>query len=59
MVTPYDIHDTMVDMIYGYENLKIKSRYGKSLFRNINGMERNCDNYEELIKSDLCRCIKF
>ena len=59
MTTPYDIHDTLVDIIYGYENLEIKSRFGKSLFRQINGMERNCEKYEELIKSDLCRCIKF
>ena len=58
-VTPYDIHDTLIDIIYDNENLEIKSRFGKSLFRDINGMERNCHKYEELNDTNICRCINY
>ena len=57
-ITPYDIHDTLIDIIYGEEKFNVKSRFGKSLFRDIDGMERNCQKYEELTENDLCRCIK-
>ena len=57
-ITPYDIHDTMIDIIYGEENLKLKSRFGRSLFRELNEIERNCEKYEELTNNNLCRCIK-
>ena len=57
-ITPYDIHDTLVDIIYNGENKEVMSRNGVSLFRNINSMERNCLKYSELSK-DLCRCIKY
>ena len=59
LVTPYDIHDTLIDIIYAGENMKVKSRFGKSLFRDINAKERNCEKYEELSNSDLCRCKKY
>ena len=51
-------HDTLIDIIYGEEKFNVKSRFGKSLFRDIDGMERNCQKYEELTENDLCRCIK-
>ena len=57
-ITPYDIHDTLVDIIYNGENKEVMSRNGVSLFRNINSMERNCLKYSEL-SQDLCRCIKY
>ena len=57
-ITPYDIHDTLVDIIYNGENREVMSRNGESLFRNINSMERSCSKYSELTE-DLCRCIKY
>ena len=57
-ITPYDIHDTLVDIIYNEERKEIMSRNGDSLFRNINSMERNCLKYSEL-SQDLCRCINY
>ena len=59
LVTPYDIHDTLIDIIFGEENSEFKSRFGESLFRYINGKERNCETYEELTKNSFCRCLKF
>ena len=59
LVTPYDIHDTLLDM-FGY-NLKDKvfSRKGKSVFNEINGLERDCDYYSQDILPVWCRCIDF
>ena len=59
LVTPYDIHDTLIDIAFGEENSEFKSRFGKSLFRYINAKERNCEKYEELTKTSLCRCLKY
>ncbi len=56
-VSPYDIHDTLIDIIYNGGKKEIMSRNGESLFRKINPMERSCLNYSELTE-DLCRCIK-
>ena len=55
-VSPYDIHDTLIDIIYNGSKREIMSRNGESLFRYINPMERSCLKYSELSK-DLCRCI--
>ena len=55
-VSPYDIHDTLIDIIYNGLKREIMSRNGESLFRYINPMERSCLNYSELSK-DLCRCV--
>ena len=57
-VSPYDIHDTLVDIIYDSETKEIMSRYGDSLFRKMNSKERNCLKYSELSKED-CRCINY
>ena len=57
-ISPYDIHDTLVDIIYNGENKEKMSRNGDSLFRKIFSMERNCLKYSEL-SQDLCRCIKY
>lgn len=40
------------------KNLMLNQDLEKSLFRDIDGMERNCQKYEELTENDLCRCIK-
>ena len=58
LTTPYDIHDTLVDIIFNGENKEVMSRNGKSLFRNINPLERSCSKYSELTE-ELCRCIKY
>ena len=61
MITPYDIHDTLIDMIninkYNYQNLNTK--IGQSLFIRINGKERNCQNYSEDITDDFCFCQQY
>ena len=59
MVTPYDIHDTLLD-IFGYHiNDNVYSRKGKSIYTEINGLERNCDYYSQDIITLWCRCFDF
>ena len=59
LVTPYDIHDTLLDM-FGYKlNDKVYSRKGKSIFSEINGLERNCDFYKLDLLPLWCRCEDF
>ena len=58
-VTPFDIHDTLLDMI----NIN-KKKYpemidkGQSLFKEIDGLKRNCENYDNNIPEDVCFCKK-
>ena len=59
LVTPYDRHDTLLDM-FGYKlNDKVYSRKGKSIFSEINGLERNCDFYKQDLLPLWCRCEDF
>ena len=59
LVTPYDIHDTLLDML-GYKlNDKVYSRKGKSIFSEIKGLERNCDFYKQDLLPLWCRCKDF
>ena len=59
LVTPYDIHDTLIDML-GYQlNDKFYSRKGKSVFEEINGLERDCDYYSQDLLPLWCRCVDF
>lgn len=61
MITPYDIHDTLLDMInvdkYAYKNLD--KNKGQSLFKKINGKKRNCQKYLGEITVDVCFCQKY
>ena len=61
MITPYDIHDTLLDMIninkYAYKNIDTKK--GQSLFMKINGKERNCQKYIGEITKDYCFCQNY
>ena len=63
-VTPYDIYDTMLSIIYDCYNLdclkdiKYKSNNGNTVFNNINVYERNCEKYKEINEND-CQCIKY
>ena len=57
-VTPYDIHDTLIDIIYDDKNKTVASRNGDSLFLEVKSMERNCEKYSDM-QEGLCRCIKY
>ena len=59
MVSPYDIHDTLLDMFGYHEKDNVYSRKGKSVFKEINGLERNCDYYSQDIIPLWCRCFDF
>ena len=61
IVTPYDIHDTMVYLVSNDDDWK--SKKGQSLTEEIDGLKRNCENYiddfdNETI-NEYCRCIPF
>jgi hypothetical protein len=60
LISPYDIHDTLIDIIYNGDKTKsnLMSRNGQSLFKDINSMERSCSTYSELA-DELCRCKKY
>ena len=59
MVSPYDIHDTLLDMFGYHEKDKVYSKKGQSVFKEINGLERNCDYYSQDIIPLWCRCVDF
>jgi hypothetical protein len=61
LVTPYDIHDTMSDMLNS--NKSEYSVKGSSIFEKINGLNRTCDNFKkdygnELFERCPCDAIK-
>lgn len=61
-VTPYDIYDTMLGIIYNcydlecFKNIKYKSNNGNTVFNNIDAFGRNCEQYKEISE---CQCIKY
>jgi len=61
-VTPYDVYDTMLGIIYNcydlecFKNIKYKSSNGNSVFNNIDVFGRNCEQYKEISE---CQCIKY
>ena len=59
LVTPYDIHDTLLDIFGYHQKDNVYSRKGKSIYTEINGLERNCDYYSQDIISLWCRCFDF
>ena len=59
MVTPYDIHDTLLYMIGFEEGSKYHSRYGQSVFKAVNAKERDCVRYKQDLKDTWCRCINY
>ena len=59
MVSPYDIFDTLLDMFGYHEKDKVYSRKGISVYKKINGLERNCDYYSQDIIPLWCRCFDF
>ena len=62
MLTPYDIHDTMMHILFGSKfDEKIKDIYsennkGNSVFNFIKPEERNCQKYDDFIE-DFYGCI--
>ena len=60
-LTPYDIHDTLLHLIYG-KNMNSCDTYasvdnkGSSVFNAINEEERNCKKYNEWPEPDFCCC---
>ena len=59
LVSPYDIHDTLLDMFGYHQNNKLFSRKGQSVSKEVNGLERNCDYYSQDIMPIWCRCFDF
>ena len=59
LVSPYDIHDTLLDMFGYHQNNAIFSRKGQSVYKEVNGLERNCDYYSQDIMPIWCRCFDF
>ena len=59
MVSPYDIHDTLIDMFGYHKKDNVYSRKGKSVYQEINGLERDCDYYSQDITTVWCRCFNF
>ena len=58
-VTPYDIHDTLLDM-FGYDEKDgYYSRMGQSVYKKINGLKRSCKTYSQDIIDIWCRCIDY
>ena len=60
-VTPYDIYDTMIHILYGDNNNVLKNKYavnnkGKSVLLSINQEERNCQKYDDWIRDSFCCC---
>ena len=56
MVTPHDIYGTLMDCIGKFKPIQ----YINSLFREIDGNERDCKYYESHFKENkLCHCINY
>ena len=58
LITPYDIHDTLMHIIHGDKSNKDFSMKGKSVFKKINYNERSCKFFDQDDEEkELCRCI--
>ena len=58
LITPYDIHDTLIFIIQSKE----KSIKGQSIFEQINGKKRKCNIYKVEYENEIeerCPCINF
>ena len=60
MITPYDIHDTLIDMLNLNKTFNIRNSEDKrqSLLVKINGIKRNCQIYKEEIGEN-CYCKNY
>ena len=60
-ITPYDIHDTLINIAFGNEETKFYSKRGYSLLQELNPLERYCESPKlnlSIKKSD-CKCVKY
>ena len=57
-LTPYDIFDTLSDIIFDEEIIDVHTRQdlGKSVFRTIDSKNRNCMKYSEWPLDEMCHC---
>ena len=57
-LTPYDIFDTLSDIVFDEENMKVHTRndLGKSVFRKIDAKNRTCMKYTEWPLDEMCHC---
>ena len=58
-VTPYDIHDTILELFNYKKGHKYYSRMGQTIFKPINAKERNCEAYLKDIEPVWCRCVNY
>ena len=62
-VTPFDVHDSMVHIAFGYDKADNNSysKKGSSLLSYIDPMERYCENpaFNLNIKGSFCKCKKY
>ena len=59
IITPYDIHDTMMHIINGYGNaFPMFSTKGRSVFMEIDNSVRDCNFFDQDIEEKgVCRCV--
>ena len=58
LLTPYDIHDTLSDIIFDEVNMNVHTRdnLGNSVFRKIDAKNRTCMKYTEWPLDEMCHC---
>ena len=58
LLTPYDIHDTLSDIIFDEVNMDVHTRLdlGQSVFRKIDAKNRTCMKYTEWPLDEMCHC---
>ena len=58
LLTPYDIHDTLSDIIFDEVNMEVHTRkeLGYSVFRKIDAKNRTCMKYTEWPLDEMCHC---
>ena len=61
LVTPYDIHDTIIDMGNIDDSYLSPKNKGQSLFIEIDGLKRTCNLYDDDFRDmkKYCRCINY
>ena len=61
LISPFDIHDTLIHIIFGNNTLynkEVYSHHGNSLLSKFDGKSRNCDNWKGYLIEEECYCKK-
>ena len=61
LISPFDIHDTLINIIFGNNtsfNKEVYSHRGDSLLSEFDGKSRNCSKWEGYIRDTECLCKK-